>query len=26
MIAVTSNEFSCPSQDELLTYEQNMLK
>jgi hypothetical protein len=26
MIAVPSNEFSCPSQDELLTYEQNMLK
>jgi hypothetical protein len=26
MIAVPSNEFSCPSQDELLAYKQKMLK
>jgi hypothetical protein len=26
MIAVPSNEFSCPSPNELLAYEQNMLK
>jgi hypothetical protein len=26
MIAVPSNEFSCPSQNELLAYEQKMLK
>jgi hypothetical protein len=26
MMAVPSNEFSCPSQDELLAYEQDMLK
>jgi hypothetical protein len=26
MIAVISNKFSCPSQDELLAYEQKLLK
>jgi hypothetical protein len=26
MIAVPSNEFSCPNQDELLAYEQTILK